>query len=66
MRELARAMVNRGQSIKIAIFSFQEQCCKSYQCTVASYWVNKESVGDLENVFLRTMSVKVIQESFVP
>ena len=51
MRELTRALVNRGQSMKIATFStqdLQEQCCKSY---VASYWTNEESVGDLVNVF---------------
>ena len=44
MCELARALVNRSQSMKIATFStrdLQEQCHKSY---VASYRVNEELV----------------------
>ena len=44
MNELARALVSRGQSMKIATFStqdLQEQCRKSY---VASYRVNEELV----------------------
>ena len=43
--ELARALVNRGQSMKIATFSswdLQEQCRKSY---VASYWANEELIS---------------------
>ena len=42
MRELARALVNHDQLIKIATFStqdLQEQCRKSY---VASYLANEE------------------------
>ena len=64
MCELARSLVNRGRSMKIATFStrdLQEQCRKSY---VASYRANEELVGDLANVFLRTTSMKVICESF--
>ena len=44
MCELARALVNHGQSMKIATFStldLQEQCRKSY---VVSYQANKELV----------------------
>ena len=44
MCELARALVNRSQSMNIAAFStrdLQEQGCKSY---VASYLANKELV----------------------
>ena len=66
MRELTRALVNRGWSMKIATFStqdLQEQCRKSY---VAKYRVNEESVGDLTNVFSRTTSMKVIRESLLP
>ena len=51
--------------MKIATFStryLQEQCRKSY---VASYQVNKESVGDLTNILSRTTSMKVIRESFL-
>ena len=42
--ELARALVNRVRSMKIATFSsrdYQKQCCKSY---VASYRENEELV----------------------
>ena len=66
MCELARALVNRDRSMKIAIFSTQdlkEQCHKSY---VASYRVNKKSDGDLVNVFSQTTSMKVIRKSFLP
>ena len=66
MCELARALVNSSQSMKIATFStrdLQEQCRKSY---VASYWANEESVGDLANLFSRTTSIKAIRESFLP
>ena len=52
--------------MKTATFStwdLQEQCRKSY---VASYWANKESVGDLTNVFSRSMSMKSIRKSFLP
>ena len=44
MCELARALVNCGQSMKIATFStrgLQEQCRKSY---VASYRANEDLV----------------------
>ena len=50
MCELARALVNRGQSMNIATFStqdLQEQCRRSY---IASYQAN-ERIGDLANVF---------------
>ena len=65
MCELARALVNRGRSMKIVTFStwdLQEQCCKSY---VASYQAN-EGIGDLTNIFSQTTSMKVIRESFLP
>ena len=64
--ELTRALVNRGRSMNIAIFStwdLQEKCRKSY---VASLILGEQRIGDLVNVFSRTMSVKVIRESFLP
>ena len=64
MCELARALINRGWSINIATFSIwdlQEQCRKSY---VASLILDERRIGDLTNVFLRTMSMKVIHEVF--
>ena len=64
MCELAIALVNRSQSMKIATFStwdLQEQFRKSY---VAGYWANK-GIGDLVNVFSRTTSMKVIHKSFL-
>ena len=66
MCELARALVSRGRSMKIATFltqDLQEQCHKSY---VASYRANEESFVDLANVFSQTTSMKVIRESFLP
>ena len=65
MGELARVLINRGQSMNIAIFStrdLQEQCRKSY---VASYQAN-QGIGDLVNVFSRTTSIKGIRERFLP
>ena len=65
MCELARALVNRGRSMKIVTFStwdLLEQCCKSY---VASYQAN-EGIGNLVNVFSQTTSMKVIRESILP
>ena len=64
MCELARALVNCSQSMKIATLStpdLQEQRHKSY---VAS--LGKRKICDLADVFSQTMSMKVIRESFLP
>ena len=63
--ELIRAVVNRSQLMNIATFSthdLQEQCCKSYVTSIIS---GKQEIGDLANIFSRTMSMKVIHESFL-
>ena len=55
--ELTRALVSHGQSMNIATFStwdLQEQCHTSY---VASLILGEQRIGDLANVFSRTMSV---------
>ena len=64
--ELTKAVVNRSRSMNIATFStqdLQEQCRKSY---VASLILGEQGIGDLANIFLRTTSMKVIHESFLP
>ena len=63
--ELIRAVVNRSRLMNIATFSthdLQEQCCKSYVTSIIS---GKQEIGDLANIFSRTMSMKVIHESFL-